>query len=150
MHQIVYAAEIIAFAMTLGTILAIIAMSTVVGNSQDATLVGHQRRFASAISRYATVPGMLLLLVVAVASFAIERDAWAGAEIVIAALLVANTLFGVVPLLSRTTRAVDAVAPGAALPTDYPRLKGREDAHGGVNLLLLVALLVVTALASPV
>lgn len=148
MASLIQAAYALGFAMSLGTILSLIVMSATVGSDADATLVFHQRHFASRISRLVTVPGMFVLLAVSIAALASigTMDGWRLAAVACASALVINTLFGVVPMLRRTTAIAQAAARTGAAAVGYAALKAREDRHGGLNLLLLSGLVVIVSL----
>ena len=130
--------------MAAGSILTFIVMNAVVGSSPSAKLILPQRLFVSAISKYLTMPGALMLLAAACLKAVVERghvpaDEWLLAELAVSILIVANTLLLITPLARKVTAIAEIGAAEGEPPPSYKPLKRLEDRCGAGNLLLLVA-----------
>lgn len=141
---------LVGMALSLGSIATFISMNVVVGSSLDLTLVHHQRLFIAAISRALTVPGVCMLFASAILSTGFSEhqpfaDGWNFAQLVLAALILINTIVFIRPLVAQVTQlARRSAAQGQSLES-YVKRKKLEDRFGAVNFLLIVTTLLLVA-----
>ena len=141
--------HLIGLIMFFAGILSSVVMNSVVGISNDAVLIYHQRLFVSAITSALTIPGMWMLVIAGGLSALSGRHSliehrWLIVKLVLAALILFNGTFILAPLVDQVTSIAEKSAVhGQILPTYWP-LKKQEDMYGIANFLMLLFALVLS------
>lgn len=140
----------VGMALSIGSIATFIVMNVVVGSSLDLTLIHHQRLFVAAISRALTIPGVCMLFASAILSTGFSEhqpfaDEWSLAQLILAALILINTIVFVRPLVAQVTQLARQSAEQELSLESYVKRKKSEDRFGSVNFLLIVTTLLLVA-----